>query len=108
MSEPRNTLEDTQVGDWLHISNGRTSTISRVARVTKTQVHAESRKFRRDGSEISGDTWGSYHARPASEEDVKENQRRLLAGDLRRVEYLGLSLDQLQRIQQIVEETTNE
>jgi hypothetical protein len=108
MSEPHNTLEGTQTGDLLRISKGRTFTISRATHVTKTQVHAASRKFRRDGSEIGGDKWGSYHARPASEEDVKENQRRLLAGDLRRVEYLNLSLDQLQRIQQIVEETTNE
>jgi hypothetical protein len=108
MNEPRNTLENTQTGDLLYISNGRTSTISRVAHVTKTQVHASSRKFRRDGSEISGDTWSRYHARPATEEDVKENQRRLLAGDLRRVEYLDLSLDQLQRIWNIVKEGTNE
>jgi hypothetical protein len=108
MSEPRNTLEGTQTGDLLHISNARTVTLSRVTHVTRTQVHAASRKFRRDGIEINGDTWSRYHARPATEEDVKENQRRLLAGDLRRVEYLDLSLDQLQRIQQIVEEGTNE
>jgi hypothetical protein len=108
MSEPRNTLENTQTGDLLYISNARTSTISRATHVTKTQVHAVSRKFRRDGSEISGDTWNRYHARPATEKDIMEHRRRMLAGDLRRVEYLDLSLDQLQRIQQIVEEGTNE
>jgi hypothetical protein len=124
MSEPRNTLEDTQTGDLLYISNGRTFTISRATHVTKTQVHAASRKFSRDGSEIGGDIWSRHYARPATEEDIsiwsrhyacpavdediKENQRHLLAGDLRRVEYLDLSLDQLQRIWDIVEEGTNE
>jgi hypothetical protein len=102
------TLENTQTGDWLHISNGRTSTISRVARVTKTQVHAALRKFWRDGSEISGDTWSRYHARPATEKDIMEHRRRMLAGDLRRVEYLDLSLDQLQRIWNITKERANE
>jgi hypothetical protein len=101
-------LENTQTGDWLHISNAHTVTVSRVTHVTRTQVHAASRKFRRDGIEISGDTWSRHHARPATEEDIMEHRRRLLAGNLRRVEYLNLSLDQLQRIQQIVEETTNE
>jgi hypothetical protein len=102
------TLKNTQTGDLLRISNGRTFTISRATRVTKTQVHAASRKFRRDGSEISGDTWGRYHARSATEEDIMEHRRRMLAGDLRRVEYVDLSLDQLQRIWDIVEEGTNE
>jgi hypothetical protein len=108
MNEPRNTLENTQTGDLLRISNGRTFTISRATHVTKTQVHAESRKFRRDGSEISADTWSRHYARPAVDEDIKENQRHLLAGDLRRVEYLDLSLDQLQRIWNITKEGTNE
>jgi hypothetical protein len=108
MSEPHNPLEGTQTGDLLRISNSRTFTISRVARVTKTQVHAALRKFRRDGSEISGDTWGRHHARPATEEDIMEHRRRALARNLYQVEYIDLSLDQLQRIQQIVEETTNE
>jgi hypothetical protein len=118
------TLENTQTGDLLYISNGRTFTISRATHVTKKQVHAASRKFSRDVSEISGDTWGLHYARPAAEEDISiwsryytrpaaeenigEDRRRALAGDLRRVEYLNLSLDQLERIWDIVEEDTNE
>jgi hypothetical protein len=108
MSKPRNTLEGTQTGDLLHIRNGRTVTLSRATHVTKTQVHAASRKFRRDGSEIGGDKWGSYHARPATEEDIREDRRRALARNLYQVEYIDLSLDQLERIWDIVEETTNE
>jgi hypothetical protein len=102
------TLENTQTGDWLHISNGRTSTISRTTHVTKTQVHASSRKFRRDGSEIGADIWSRYHARPATEEDIMGHRRRALARNLYQVEYINLSLDQLQRIWDIVEEGTNE
>jgi hypothetical protein len=107
------TLENTQTGDLLHISNGRTSTISRVTHVTRTQVHATLRKFRRDGSEIGGGAyrggiWSCYHARPATEEDIMEHRRRALARNLYQVEYIDLSLDQLQRIWDIVEEGTNE
>jgi hypothetical protein len=102
------TLEGTQTGDLLHIRNGSTSTISRATHVTKTQVHAASRKFRRDGSEIGGDKWGSYHARPATEEDIMEHRRRALARNLYQVEYTDLSFDQLERIWGIVEEGTNE
>jgi hypothetical protein len=102
------TLENTQTGDLLYISNGRTFTISRATHVTKTQVHAASRKFRRDGSEIGADIWSRHYARPATEEDIAGHKRRLLVDKLRRVDYSTLSLDQLQRIQQIVEENTNE
>jgi hypothetical protein len=102
------TLENTQTGDLLYISNGRTSTISRATHVTKTQVHAISRKFRRDGSEIGVDIWGSHHARPATKEDIIEHRRRALARNLYQVEYIELSLDQLERIWDIVEEGTNE
>jgi hypothetical protein len=102
------TLEGTQTGDLLYISNGRTFTISRATHVTKTQVHTSSRKFRRDGSEIGADIWSRHYARPATEEDVKENQRRALARNLYQVEYIDLSLDQLERIWDIAEEGTNE
>jgi hypothetical protein len=102
------TLENTQTGDLLHISNAHTVTVSRVTHVTRTQVHAASRKFRRDGIEISGDTWNRYHARPATEEDIMEHRRRALARNLYQVEYTDLSLDQLERIWGIVEEGTNE
>jgi hypothetical protein len=124
MSEPRNPLENTQTGDLLYISNGRTFTISRATHVTKTQVHAASRKFSRDGSEIGADIWSRHYARPASEEDIsiwsrhyarpaseediREDRRRALARNLYQVEYIDLSLDQLERIWGIVEEGTNE
>jgi hypothetical protein len=107
MSEPP-PLEGTQTGDLLYISNGRTSTISRTTHVTKTQVHAASRKFRRDGSEIGADIWSRHYARPATEEDIREDRRRVVARNLYQVEYIDLSLDQLERIWDIVEEGTNE
>jgi hypothetical protein len=102
------TLENTQTGDLLHIRNGRTVTLSRATHVTKTQVHTSSRKFRRDGSEIGADIWNCHYARPATEEDIREDRRRALARNLYQVEYIDLSLDQLERIWDIVEEGTNE
>jgi hypothetical protein len=98
------TLEHTQTGDLLVISNYHSKHIETVRHTTKNQIHVGTWKFRRDGSQIGRGTWSSYKARPATDQDITENERRLLAGDLRRIDYLALSLDQLQRIKKIVDE----
>jgi hypothetical protein len=98
------TLEHTQIGDQVVVANHHNKTIKTVTHTTKTQVYVGSTKFRRNGTQIGGSKWSSYSARPATEEDITENERRLLADNLRRVDYSTLSLDQLRRIRQITKE----
>lgn len=68
------SLEEVQAGDYLRVNDrlGIGFSLSKVIRVTKTQVICGNARYRKNGSVVGGDTWSRVYARPSSKEDFKE------------------------------------
>lgn len=83
--------------------------IGKVARLTKTKVFVEFRSYTMDFARHNGEKRESaYHwflIRPATKDDFDGAEHQKLAFRLSKINWHGLSLEQLERINTIVEET---
>jgi carbon monoxide dehydrogenase subunit G len=65
-------LLNAKVGDKILVYGTHSKYIATVTHTTKTQVHCNGAKFRRDGHEITTDKWGRRYASIATENEIAQ------------------------------------
>ena len=103
-------LDNTQVGDKLVVLYTWGKVVLIVTRTTKTQVHCDSHRFRRDGRELGADRWSRTWARTATAEELAEiraeNRRKQLISEISaacdRISLDKLTTDQLETIHELI------
>lgn len=104
-----NKLENLKVGDLVVVKGNITDikTLSKIDRVTKTQIIIGYRRFRKsDGQLVGRDDWHYANIRPATDEDIerinKDREKRELVKHLNGVVWYNLPLESLTHIWDVV------
>ena len=87
-----NSLENVKVGDYIYVSNGMTSGIECVERITATLVITKCRRFsKKDGLSRCSDMWSRWTARPATQAAIAEQIYKKYVRQCENIDFKKLS-----------------
>ena len=100
-------LKDLQVGDDVLVTGMSYRRISKIGKVTKTQIVADNAKFRRgSGWQCGGDRWNLRGISVPTEKQIaeikEENLRKTLIYAISSFDFKRLSTDELKQVYNIV------
>lgn len=105
-------LKDLQVGDDVLITGMFYRRISKIGKVTKTQIVADNAKFRRDSGWQCGDRRNLRRISVPTEKQIAEikedNLRKTLIYAISSFDFKRLSIDKLKQVYNIVKGKENE
>lgn len=106
-------LKDLQVGDDVLVTGMFYRRISKIDKVTKTQIVADNAKFRRDsGWQCGRDRWNLRKISVPTEKQIaeikEENLRKTLIYAISSFDFKRLSIDKLKQVYNIIKDKENE
>lgn len=101
------SLEELQVGDVVFVSSTWHKRLSKVERVTKTQIIVDNSKYRRDnGWQIGSDRWNTSYLHVPTEQQIaeirEEAYRKKLLYTVRDFDFRKLPTDKLKQVYDII------
>lgn len=98
-------LESLKVGDEVAINSRDGYSIKNVTNITKTQICTEYSRYRKkDGRSVGSCDWYVSNIEPVTDKIKNIVTRSRISAQLRKQDFTGLSLDQLERIKSIIDE----
>ena len=106
-------LKDLQVGDDVLVTGMLYRRISKIDKVTKTQIIVDNARFRRDsGWQCGSDSWDRKSISVPTEKEIsdvkEENLRKKLIHTISSFDFKRLSTDELKQVYNIVKGKENE